>query len=176
MNRWTSSPNAIQRSAVTSLRSTTSSFLLCTLIVFGLRQNVKFIQGCNRAILDQVANSRAEKTLKIKDAEITSLLTGSLKSFSISNRQSGLLKIHWPVLKNTPYVVADYCRFGKPYKKPTRIWTNVSKPNMRCQCNGVHKVKIANNTGDKSGVYKYLNGDLNAKYSVPQALIHYLFT
>jgi len=40
------------------------------------------------------------------------------------NPQTGLLK-HRAVVAGLPYTDVCYCRYGMPYKKPTRIWNNL---------------------------------------------------
>ena len=42
----------------------------------------------------------------------------------IENPDSGLLKTR-PVVEGLPFVRVDYCMYGAPYRKRTRLWTNV---------------------------------------------------
>jgi hypothetical protein len=42
----------------------------------------------------------------------------------IENPDTGLLKTR-AVLSGVPYVRVDYCMYGAPYRKRTRLWTNV---------------------------------------------------
>jgi hypothetical protein len=44
--------------------------------------------------------------------------------FMIENPQSGLLKNQY-FMKDIPYDDVDYCKYGMPYRKRTRIWNNV---------------------------------------------------
>tara|TARA_Y100000389_G_C17423024_1_gene497862 strand:- start:75 stop:713 length:639 start_codon:yes stop_codon:yes gene_type:complete len=49
----------------------------------------------------------------------------------IENPQTGLLK-HQRFMKNLPFVDADYCCYGLPYRKRTRFWTNVQAKTKMC--------------------------------------------
>ena len=62
------------------------------------------------------ANNIVERTLKIIDF---------LKPdfWVIENPESGLLK-HQPMTQGIPYVDVDYCKYGMPYRKRTRLWSN----------------------------------------------------
>ncbi len=56
------------------------------------------------------------------------------KYFMIENPQSGLLKdqiIMWGI----PFKDIDYCKYGMPYRKRTRIWNNVFRWVPRPLCN-----------------------------------------
>ena len=44
--------------------------------------------------------------------------------YFIENPQSGLLKHQW-VMQHRPYNDLDYCRYGLPYRKRTRIWNTL---------------------------------------------------
>ena len=45
-------------------------------------------------------------------------------AWALENPQTGLLK--WqPPMENIPYQDLDYCKYGMPYRKRTRIWTNL---------------------------------------------------
>jgi site-specific DNA-cytosine methylase len=46
--------------------------------------------------------------------------------FIIENPQTGLLK-EQPFMRNIPYADADYCKYGMPYRKRTRFWSNRAK-------------------------------------------------
>jgi len=43
----------------------------------------------------------------------------------LENPQTGLLKTR-DVVRGIPYVDLDYCMYGAPYRKRTRIWTNTA--------------------------------------------------
>ena len=47
------------------------------------------------------------------------------KYYIIENPQTGLLKNQW-FMYGIPYQDIDYCKYGFPYRKRTRIWTNIT--------------------------------------------------
>ena len=55
------------------------------------------------------------------------------KHFIIENPQTGQLKNQW-FMHGLPYQDVDYCKYGLPYRKRTRIWTNIFnwKPQPLC--------------------------------------------
>ena len=65
----------------------------------------------------EYANKVVKQTLKI----IKKL---NPKIWIIENPQTGLLK-EQPFMKGLPYVDVSYCKYGLPYKKQTRLWTNL---------------------------------------------------
>ena len=55
------------------------------------------------------------------------------KFWIIENPQTGLLKTR-EVIRGVPFVDVDYCAFGAPYRKRTRLWTNCTwLPSKRCE-------------------------------------------
>ena len=66
------------------------------------------------------------------------------KYWIIENPQTGLLKDQlcmWGI----PFKDVDYCRYGLPYRKRTRIWNNVfswePKPLCNRDCNSMNDIK-----------------------------------
>ena len=55
------------------------------------------------------------------------------KYYIIENPQTGLLKNQW-FMYGWPYVDIDYCKYGMPYRKRTRLWNDVFnwKPKPLC--------------------------------------------
>ena len=53
--------------------------------------------------------------------------------FMFENPFTGLLK-HRAVVEGIPMQVVDYCKYGKPYRKRTSIWTNTGWKPKRCLC------------------------------------------
>ena len=74
--------------------------------------------------------------------------------------------------KYNNWIDIDYCVFGFPYKKPTRILTNVKLPDVRCKYKGKHDFRIGmpTMTGRKDD-----SGGLLGRYRIPPQLISYLF-
>lgn len=108
----------------------------------------------------------------------------------IENPQTGKLKDR-DFMLGIPFYDVDYCQYGKPYRKRTRIWTNIDRFEPQV-CNpvdcsqmidGRHKMSCGNgythDTKTKS-IYsgrKYTDAVLTQqdKYSIPEALIKGLF-
>ena len=63
------------------------------------------------------ANRVSQRTLEIIDYF-------QPKYYFIENPQTGLLK-HQPFMQDRPYSDVDYCRYGMPYRKRTRLWNNL---------------------------------------------------
>lgn len=51
----------------------------------------------------------------------------------LENPQTGLLK-QQPMMQDLPYVDVDYCKYGMPYRKRTRLWNNIDIWNPRPLC------------------------------------------
>ena len=54
--------------------------------------------------------------------------------YIIENPQTGLLK-EQSFMNDLPYVDIDYCKYGMPYRKRTRLWNNINqwKPQPLCK-------------------------------------------
>lgn len=76
----------------------------------------------NRAIPNKIPNIAQANSYVLKVLEIINALKP--KYWIIENPQTGLLK-HQPFMKNIPFVDVTYCKYGKSYRKATRLWTNV---------------------------------------------------
>ena len=94
------------------------------------------------------------------------------KYYIIENPQTGKLK-EQEFMQGLHYVDADYCMYGMPYRKRTRIWTNkIVLPklcNRRCGSwlNGKHIANIGN------GLKEYNSLRIKSKdsYVIPEKLI-----
>jgi site-specific DNA-cytosine methylase len=116
------------------------------------------------------ANKIALKTL-----EIINYFNPSI--WYIENPQTSLLK-QQPFMKQLEidyyYFDADYCMYGKPYRKRTRFWTN--KPNcnlMLCDknCGSFINGKHIGSCGNGRKQYSNKTYTLHEKYSIPHKLI-----
>ena len=60
--------------------------------------------------------------------------------YMVENPQSGLLKNQY-FMNELPYDDVDYCKYGMPYRKRTRIWNNVygwvPKPLCKRDCENI---------------------------------------
>ena len=101
------------------------------------------------------------------------------KYYVIENPQTGKLKDQW-MMYGFPYVDVDYCKYGMPYRKRTRLWNNVFelKPRPLCKkdCNSMVGSKhIATaQRGSRKTLYQY--NTLSQLHSVPNELIKDIFS
>ena len=98
--------------------------------------------------------------------------------YMIENLQTSKLKNQ--DFMTFPYCDIDYCAYGFPYKKRTRLWNNISFVGEKCkgkECpykeNGRHQYSIGNST------YKTNVREVNTKksrlgqrYSIPEPLLN----
>ncbi len=131
--------------------------------------------------------SRA-KTVGVRDLEyadscvlVTLEIIGYFqpKHWFIENPQTGLLKDRL-FMRGLPYHDVTYCMYGREYRKPTRIWTNLAGFQPRWCCHGhrckhidesgKHKVGIA---GD--GRVRKVEHSMVVKYGIPEPLLRALF-
>ena len=114
----------------------------------------------------------------IKTKEIIEQLNP--KIWFIENPQTGLLK-NQPILNKFPeyqldYKDISYCKYGKPYRKQTRIWTNLSRWKPRPICNKdckfmtKDKKRHLHNIGNARKKYTEKTYKLEEKYEIPSEL------
>ena len=100
----------------------------------------------------------------------------------IENPQTGLLKKQ-SFMESLPYVDCDYCMYGKPYRKRTRIWTNKSCEMLLCNkscgsfVDGRHIGSCGTGGQGKGHKKSYSNRTytLEEKYAIPPEIIYSLF-
>ncbi|MGH6608919.1 MAG: hypothetical protein ACRECQ_01540 [Burkholderiaceae bacterium] len=133
----------------------------CTHYSIAKTVGVRDLEGADRLVA---------KTLEVIDWFRPGLIYG----WAIENPQTGLLKTR-DVIKGIPYYDVTYCEYGAPFKKPTRLWTNVTdfvprycKRDGTCgnMANGKHLRSIGGLNHDGRKV-----NSLDAKHSVPAQLI-----
>ena len=93
--------------------------------------------------------------------------------FFMENPHSGLLKGR-AVAKWLPFQVVDYCKYGKPYRKRTAIWTNTRWEPEQLLCkhdcpasNGSRHTARAQQAPSSATDVRYSRDEL---YSIPPAL------
>ena len=100
----------------------------------------------------------------------------------IENPQTGLLKKQ-SFMESLPFVDCDYCMYGKPYRKRTRIWTNKKCNMLLCnkECgsfiDGRH-IGSCGTGGQGQGHKKSYSNRTYAKeekYAIPPEIIYSLF-
>lgn len=70
----------------------------------------------------------------------------------------------------------DYCRFGFPYNKPTRIWTNRDDlEDIKCNCPNKHAYKLGISSSLVCEGQVADKTTINMRYSIPQDLLSHLF-
>lgn len=132
-------------------------------------------------------HSRPEKTPDLEWADSIVLKTLEIiqyfnpERFYIENPQTGCLKDR-EYMMGIPFFDFDYCRFGFPYRKRTRIWTLVDGEDCLClgrgSCPSMEGGRHKNALGN--GTYKEFwavpGKRLEQRYSIPEQLVKYLFT
>ena len=84
-------------------------------------------------------------------------------------------------MDNIPYTDIDYCKYGMPYRKRTRLWNNVfnwiPQPLCKKDCNSrngnKHIAEAQRLTTTPEGVIKNFNQ--NDLYKIPGLLIKEIF-
>jgi len=96
---------------------------------------------------------------------ISLILALKPKYWVIENPQTGTLKFQY-FISELPYTDVDYCRYGKKFRKRTRLWNNFGFIGKSCVCKGKHEDSCGN------GRAKYTENKLNAyqKGSIPEQL------
>ena len=94
------------------------------------------------------------------------------KYWYLENPQTGKLK-EQEFMKSLPYVDCDYCMYGKPYRKRTRIWTNKEIKLKLCDknCGSFINNKHIGSCGNGNTRYSNRSYSIYEKYSIPQDLI-----
>ena len=106
------------------------------------------------------------------------------KHFIIENPQTGLLKEQW-FMYGMPYTDIDYCKYGMPYRKRTRLWNNVlnwiPRPLCKKDCNymiGNRHIGSCGCGGQGQGhkvSYSNKSYSVLEKYVIPSDLIYEIF-
>ena len=122
------------------------------------------------------ANSIVKRTLEIIDYF-------QPKYYIIENPQSGLLK-EQSFMYGIPYTDVDYCKYGMPYRKRTRLWNNVldfiPRPLCKKDCDSMvgnrHKATAQRMPrGRKQDWGDQPLFDQSDLYVIPEALIYEIF-
>lgn len=103
--------------------------------------------------------------------------------FVVENPQTGTLK-YQGILDDVDFTDVDYCQYGFPYRKRTRLWNNIDFIGKKCvksECqfvkNGRHDYSIGNSSY-KTNVKEIGNkkSRLQQRYSVPEDLLQQIKT
>ena len=119
------------------------------------------------------ANRIVKKTLEIIDYF-------KPRFWTLENPQSGLLKKQ-SFMEGLPYFDVDYCKYGMPYRKRTRIWCNLKTWNPRPLCKKdcgkvvdnkhIETAQRAPNKNNPNGVRR----TQEELYKIPEDLINEIF-
>ena len=127
----------------------------CTEYSHAKRIGIRDIKGANKMV---------KKTLEI-------IRCFKPKVWIIENPQTGLLKKQI-FMKNIPFVDVSYCKYGMPYRKQTRLWTNLKFYGLVCNknCNFMNGKKHIGSAGNGRKMYTNKHYKLTEKYVIPQNL------
>lgn len=132
----------------------------CTEYSKAKTRGIRDIDGANKLVL---------KTLEI-------INYFNCKWWFLENPQTSLLKKQ-TFMETLPYIDCDYCMYGKPYRKRTRIWTNKNIQLKLCNknCGSFMNGKHIGSCGNGRSKYTNKPYSLEEKYSIPPDLIYSLF-
>ena len=99
------------------------------------------------------------------------------KFWIIENPQTGKLKEQL-MMQNLPFDDVDYCKYGMPYRKRTRLWNNIDewtpRPLCKRDCNSMNETRTRHNEIAQRGPGKAHSENrqrLTQLYAVPSQLI-----
>tara|TARA_R110000787_G_scaffold86788_1_gene184966 strand:- start:4762 stop:5346 length:585 start_codon:yes stop_codon:yes gene_type:complete len=132
----------------------------CTEYSKAKTRGVRDIEGANKIV------KRTKEIIDFFDCEY----------WFMENPQTGKLK-EQDFMKDIPFIDCDYCMYGKPYRKRTRIWTNKNLKLKLCDknCGSFIDGKHIGSCGNGKKKYSDKSYSLHEKYSIPEDLILSLF-
>mgnify|MGYP003132220728 FL=1 len=131
----------------------------------------------NNARPEKIPDIEGSNKIVLKGLEIINYV-GDVP-FVIENPQTGTLKKQG-ILDNINYTDVDYCQYGFPYKKRTRLWNNINLKGKKCiknECkfikNNRHIYSIGN-SNYKTNVKEIGNkkNRLLQRFAVPPLLLN----
>jgi site-specific DNA-cytosine methylase len=96
--------------------------------------------------------------------------------YTIENPATGYLKTR-PFMTDLPFYDVSYCKYGLPYKKQTRFWTNIEgfEPKVcKKDCGFIVNNRHIYSVGNGRKVYKTLKNK-RERYVIPIELLKELF-
>ena len=92
------------------------------------------------------------------------------KYWVIENPQTGLLKTR-EVVQGLPYKAEDYCMYGAPYRKRTRLWTNCAWIPRPLRTHTSHQMTAQKGPSKRADqLIQGVDCSLHTLHSVPQGL------
>ena len=99
----------------------------------------------------------------------------------MENPATGYLKTR-AFMQGLPYYDVTYCKYGYPYRKATRLWTNLQgfepkycRKDCGMMIDGKHIIDIGGNSFEKHPWLKKTHVPITQKYSIPSELLHDMF-
>ena len=123
----------------------------------------------SRAKTVGVRNIEHANSIVLKTLEIISYFNPTY--WVIENPQTGLLK-HQYFMSDLPYNDVDYCKYGMPYRKRTRLWNNIPNFTPLPLCNKDCNSMIGNRHISTGQHDSNTTRDL---YAIPRQLIFNIF-
>ena len=128
---------------------------------------------------------RIEEANKIVKTTLEIINYFSPPCWVIENPQTGLLK-NQTFMGTLPYKDVDYCKYGMPYRKRTRLWNNLERWSAKLLCerdcgrmeaNGKRHQQVAQQTPKENKAnwgerHKFKRSDL---YKIPTELVNEIF-
>lgn len=123
--------------------------------------------------MEDIIKDQEEIGLPILNKTLEIIKYFNPKYFTIENPQTGDMKKY---IKDIPYTDVDYCMYGLPYKKRTRIWNNFDFVGNKCngKCGNIENGRHVSNCGHTYKDKKndaFLSTTLKERYRIPYKLI-----
>lgn len=120
--------------------------------------------------MEDIIKDQEEIGLPILNKTLEIIKYFNPKYFTIENPQTGDMKKY---IKDIPYTDVDYCMYGLPYKKRTRIWNNFDFVGEKCnkECGSFINGRHVSNCGHTYQDKKYDSTTLKERYRIPYKLI-----
>ena len=147
----------------------------------GLPKFIWFSPPCNeysilnKAMPNKIPDIEGSNKIVKKGLEI---INYAKCKYVIENPQTGSLK-NQGILDDIPFTDVDYCSYGFPYRKRTRLWNNINFVGKLCNkktcpfiVNGRHQYSIGNSSY-KTNVKEIgqKKTRLQQRYAVPESLL-----
>ena len=87
------------------------------------------------SIAKTIGNRNVEEANEIVEKTLEIIRYFQPMFWVIENPQTGLLKKQ-SFMQHLPFTDVDYCKYGKPYRKRTRLWNNISQWRSKPLCVG----------------------------------------
>ena len=132
------------------------------------------------SIAKTVGTRKIEEANKIVLKTLEIIAYFNPQRWMIENPDTGYLKMQ-SFMRDLPYNIVDYCKYGKPYRKRTRIWNNIikwtPKPLCKKDCDSMltktRHIATAQR-GSRPNIKQ--SNSLNVLHSIPPKLVYELLS